>query len=204
MPDLIRTLKDIPVTLVIMGIMMVTSIAAFRKHDFYLKMILHPNSIVKRGEYYRLATSDFVHNDPMHLLINEVMAFFVCGQLEGFLNTAEDHGSLIFLLIYLLSHFAGVLLVTWRHRNSYVYSSAGASGSILGCMMSFMIIRPDFIAFYLPGAGGIKNIFAGFILIAGLIVYQWRSRNQMMDHELHFYSALGGITATLAIFPEVL
>jgi membrane associated rhomboid family serine protease len=204
MPDLIRTLTNIPVTLSIMGLMMVTSIAAFRKRDFYLKMILHPNSIIIRKEYYRLATSDFVHNDPMHLVINEVMAFFICGQLEGFLNARRNYGSLIFLLIYLLSHFSGVLLVTWRHRNSYAYSSAGASGSILGCMLSFMMLSPDFIAFYLPIAGGVKNIFAGLIVIAGLIVYQWRYANQMMDHELHFFSALGGIIVTLAIFPNLL
>jgi membrane associated rhomboid family serine protease len=204
MPDFIKTLTNMPVTLVIMGLMMAGSITAFLKKGFYLKMILHPNSIAKRKEYHRLVSSDFVHNDAMHLLLNEVMAFFVCGQLEGFLNGRQDYGSLIFLLIYALSHFAGVLLVTWRHRNDYAYSSAGASGSLLGCMMSFMIIRPDFIAFYLPGAGGVKNIFAGLIVIAGLIVYRQRSRNQMMDHELHFYSALGGIIATLAIFPHIL
>ena len=201
MPDLISVFTNMPVTWIIMTFMMMISITAFRKRNFYFKMILHPGSIVKRGEYYRLATFDFVHNDWMHLLINEVMAYFVCGELERFLDARYEHGSLNFLLIYLASHFSAAFAVTWRYRKNYAYSSAGASGSILGCMMSFMIISPDFIAFYLPVIGGVKNIFAGLILIAGLIIYQRRSGNEMVDHELHLFGALGGIAATLIIFP---
>jgi membrane associated rhomboid family serine protease len=204
MPNLISNLTGTPGTLAILTLIVLVSVAGFKNHNLFLKLILHPNGIFKRKEYYRLFTSDFVHNDLMHLLINVVTGFFVCGELEAFLNTRSGHGTIIFIAIYIASHFAGALTVTWLNRKKFEYSSAGASGSILGCMLSFMILNPNYIAFYLPVVGGLKNVYAGLLLIAGLIVYQRRTGNPMMDHELHFFSALGGIGVTLLLFPDLI
>jgi membrane associated rhomboid family serine protease len=204
MPDRISIFADRPVTISISLAMTLTSLAAFRNRDLYHKWILHPHSIFKRKEIFRLLTSGFVHNDLVHLLINCVMVFFICGELEHFLRARSGSGSLLFLTLYAVSHFTGALTVTWKNRRNFDYSSAGASGSILGCMMSFMILAPKFTAFYLPVLDGVENQYAALILIVGLIVYRWRSGNELMDNELHFYSALGGIAATFVLFPHLL
>jgi membrane associated rhomboid family serine protease len=196
--------QTMPATLLLMSAMLLCSLMGFRNNVLYLKMIHHPASMTRDKEYYRLLSSDFVHNDYIHLLVNEAMAFFICGNLEEILKMESVYGSIEFMFIYLFSHFSGIFVTTLRHVHHFHYSSAGASGSILGCMMGFMILRPNFIGFYLPVVGGVKNIYVGLIVIMGLIIYQRRTGNPVMDNELHFYSALGGIVATFILFPHLL
>lgn len=201
--NLIIQTTTMPVTLGIMAIILIVSLAGLKKQSFYRRLVHHPSGMIRNRQYYRLLTFDFVHNDMVHLLVNEGMAYFLCGSLEDFLNGRSAYGSIQFLAVYLISHFTGALVTTLRHRKHFDYSSAGASGSILGCMMSYMILAPDHTAFYLPVTGGVKNIYAGLIVITGLIFYQRRTDNDMMDHELHFYSTLGGIIATVILFPQL-
>ena len=197
-------LHDAPVSFVLMMLIFIFSCIAFYSQSFFMKMILHPYSVVKDKEYYRLFTSDFVHNDFMHLLLNEIMLYLICVNLEESLRMQSIYGSWQFLFIYLFSFFSGVFVTTIRHRKQFDYSSAGASGSIMGCMMSFMILKPNYIALYLPVIGGLKNIWTALIFILIMIWYQRKKNNQLMNHELHFFGALGGILATLILFPQLL
>lgn len=199
----LSAISDMPVTVTMMIIMVLTSIAGFFNKAFLIKLIHHPVSMISGREYCRVLTSDLVHNDPIHLVVNEGMMLFICGTLETYLRAGSSYGSMIFAGIYLTSHLAGILATTIRHRRNFEYSSAGASGSICGCMMCFMILQPKVIAFYLPVVGGVTNLYAGLIVFAGLIIYQRRTKNELMDHELHFYSAVGGIIATVLIFNKL-
>lgn len=87
-------------------------------------MILHPCSIVRQKEYYRLFTADLVHNDVLHLALNEIMLFVFCSRLEAFTGSAK------FVFVYFLSYFAGVVITTVRHRNQFKFSSAGLPGAL--------------------------------------------------------------------------
>lgn len=196
--------SSMPVTVVMMAVMLIAGVTGFRNRAFFMKLIHHPFSMINGREYFRALTSDLIHNDPVHLLVNECMMFFICGTLEAYLRKVTHYGSLIFTLIYVVSHMTGILVTTVRHRSDFEYSSAGASGSICGCMMAFMILQPKSTAFYLPVAGGVPNLYAGLIVFAGLIIYQRRTANELMDHELHFYSAIGGVVITLAIFNSLI
>jgi len=204
MPDLISLFDQRPVTMVILVLIVATSLFAFRSQGLYYRLILHPYGIVKRREYIRVLSSGLVHNDLPHLVVNSVLLVFLCGELEVYLNGHSRYGELFFGCIFLASQLSGALVVTWVNRNKGAYTSAGASGSILGCMMGFMIIAPDHIGLYLPVIGAVKNLYTALILICGLIVYQWRSGNELLDNELHFYSALGGIGAAMAIQSQLL
>jgi membrane associated rhomboid family serine protease len=201
MVNLFRLIKENnPVTYLLMLIMALFSGISFYSESFFLKMILHPFSIVKKREYYRLITADLVHNNLMHLLLNEVMLFFVCGSLEKELRSSSEYGSEQYMFIYLLSLFAGTVVTTMIRKNEFGFSSAGTSGSILGCLFSLMIIKPNDIAFYLPFFGGLKNRYTALMFIIILIWHQQRKDNKYMSHELHFFGALGGILATLLLF----
>jgi membrane associated rhomboid family serine protease len=194
--------RSAAISLLIVNVLL--SFSAFKRRNLYLKWILHPHSIIKRNEYYRLLTSCFVHNDAGHLVINGAMIALICGEFEHFLQTRSAFGMLNFLSIYLISHLIGTIAVILSNYRNYGYSSAGASGSILGCIMGFTILAPDYIAFYLPYFGGVKNQYASLFVIIGLIIYKWRSGNEFLDHQLHFFSALGGVAATLAFFPGII
>lgn len=193
-----------PVSYLLMLVIFISSCYSFYDKDFSLKLILHPFGILKRKEYYRLFTSDFVHNDFGHLVMNEIMLYLICVNLEECFNAQSQFGSAQFILIYMISNLTGVLVTTLRHWRDFSYSSAGASGSVLGCMMSFMILKPDYIGLYVPVFGGVKNIYMALAFIIVLIVYQHRTKNKLMNNELHFYSALGGIIATILLFPKVI
>jgi hypothetical protein len=132
------------------------------------------------------------------------MLYISCSRLEYYLNTKSVHGIAEFLWIYLCSYFTGVIVTTVWHRNDFYFSTAGASGSIMGCLFGFIILEPNLSAFYLPGLGMIKNIYGGLMYILIIIWYQRKSENRMANHELHFFSSLGGIAATLVLYPHSL
>lgn len=199
MPNLIKIIANIPVTVSLVLTNIAVSLLAFSSRDRYLKWVLHPYSVIKSREYFRIFTSGFVHNDIIHLLINSAMIALICGELESFLHDLFPFGSLLFMGIYLISHVTGAAVVIWSNHRNFDHSSAGASGSILGCIMGFTILAPDYIAFYLPEIGAVKNLYAALVVIVGLIVYKWRSGNEMVDHEMHFFSALGGISGAVAL-----
>jgi membrane associated rhomboid family serine protease len=193
-----------PVTFFIMVTIFLFSTVSLYRPSFFMKLLLHPYSIFKEKEYYRIITADLVHNDLTHLALNEFMLYLCCANLEEFLRKRSACGSWQFLLIYLSSYFAGIIVATIRHRNDFSYSSAGASGSIMGCMFSFMLVDPNFIAFYLPVIGGLKNKYDALLYILILMWYQRRSKNELSNHELHFFGAIGGILATLLLFPDMI
>jgi len=204
-PTLLQQLiTDSPVCLSIMITIFVVSVISFIKRSLFLKLILHPYSIVKEHQYYRIITADLVHNDFLHLLLNEFMLITFCANLEQFLRSKTSYGSLGFLVIYLLSCFSGAIAATIRHRKDFDYSSAGASGSIMGCMFSYIILQPNIIAYYVPGIGAVKNIHGGLLFIIALIIYQRRSKNTFASHEVHFFGALGGIVTTIILFRGLL
>jgi hypothetical protein len=67
-----------------------------------------------------------------------------------------------------------------------------------------MIIDPNGTALNFSFVGGIKNIYTGLIYILLLIYYKWKKGNEMINHEIHFYGALGGIIAACIVCPSML
>ncbi|MBS7565547.1 rhomboid family intramembrane serine protease [Mucilaginibacter sp. Bleaf8] len=192
--------SGMPVTLLIMAAVSMNSGTGLLAPSYFMKLFLHPVSVWRNQEYYRWLTADLVHNDVVHLVLNEFLLYFVCGTLERYLRATVHAGSLKYAVIYLSSMLTGSALVTVINRKDFEYSSAGASGSIVGCMFSYMLLQPHEPGFFLPGLGAVNNMFSALIVIIGLIVYQVRSKNPMINHELHFFGALGGMAATLLLF----
>jgi membrane associated rhomboid family serine protease len=204
MDKITLSLIGAPVAYLIMIVAGTCSLIGFFKQSFFLGMILHPSSVVKQKQYYRLISADFVHNDFSHLLFNEISLFLFCTTLEEYLNKHSPNGNWQFLFIYCFSQVAGAGITTLRHRNDFNFSSAGASGSILGCLMSFMILQPNKTGLFIPGVGGIKNLYIALFYILALILFQRKTNNKLLNHELHFWGAIGGIIATYILFPQIL
>lgn len=120
--------------------------------------------VLENGEYYRLFTSMFLHFGFTHLMNNMVMLFFLGSILE------EEAGRWRYLLIYLLSGFAGNVLsaVTELKTGSYAVS-AGASGAVFGVIggLIFIVIRNHGKLGRLRGRGllfmAACSIYHGFI-----------------------------------------
>lgn len=182
-----------PYTFVLLLLILACSLVSLASKWFFMRLILHPYSIAHSRQYYRLLTTDLVHNDVLHLGLNLFLAYLACAGLEEAIGAK-------FLLIYLISNLTGTVIMTLRHRNDFNWSAAGASGSILGCLMSLMILKPQEIGFYLPGIGGVKNAYVAFLYLAVLTWQQQKRNDPLISHGLHFYGALGGIAGTYLLF----
>lgn len=193
-----------PVTYVLLILILgLTVTATISKHLFF-KLILHPVSVFRKKEYYRLLSSDFVHNDAGHFLLNAFMLYAFGSDLEEHLRKHSNTGSSEFLFIYLFSLLTANLVTAISHRKDFKYSSAGASGSIMGCVFAFMLIDPNGTALNFAVIGPVKNIYTGVIYFVALGIYKWKRKNDLINHELHFYGALGGLVAALILFPNLL
>ncbi|QEM16335.1 rhomboid family intramembrane serine protease [Mucilaginibacter sp. P4] len=158
-----------PITISIMILIMVTSVIGFINPIIKINLMLHPFSIYHHKQFYRLFTADLVHNDPVHLIINEAVIFFACGSLETYLHQHSASGSFLYLFIYLVSMLGGSVAIAIRHYKDFDYSSSGASGSAIGVMFGYMILQPHVIAFYLPVIGVLKISTGLFVLLSGLL-----------------------------------
>lgn len=193
-----------PVTYILMLIVFMVSVCGFLNKKLFYRLILHPQSVIRDKQYYRVLTADLANADLMHLLLNEFMLFVFCTNLEYTLGTKSPYGSLEFLTIYASGLLLASAIIIARHYKEFGYSTTGTSGSIMGCMFGFMLVAPNYIVSHLPVIGQVKNIYGGLVYIVVLILYQRRKKEELINNEYHFYGAIGGIIATLILHPEIL
>jgi membrane associated rhomboid family serine protease len=87
------------------------------------------NSLIERGQLWRLATASVLHANPMHLMIN-------CYSLNSIGPTAESLGGpKRFLAVYLTSAVASSAMSYWFNKAP----SVGASGAIFGLVGSVAV-----------------------------------------------------------------
>lgn len=193
-----------PATFFLSAVVLLMTILGQQNKKAFFAFILHPVSVVHDRQIYRLFTADLVNADWLHLILNEFMLYVFCSDLEENLRTRSVHGTADFIMIYALSLCTSAGIITWRHRHDSNYSTTGTSGSIMGCMFSFMLLAPNYIVYHLPHNIPVKNVFAGLLYIVLLIIVGRRSKNSSINHEIHFWGAIGGLAGTIVLFPEIL
>ena len=141
-------------------------------------------SYTKRGEYYRLFTSIFLHAGIIHLLCNMYSLYVVGPQTESF------YGKLKYLFIFVFSGISGNLLSTAFSGNSAV--GIGASGAIFGLLGAILyfgyhyrvylgnVLKSQIIPII------VLNLFMGF-MISGI------------DNFAHIGGLIGGVFASQAV-----
>ena len=120
--------KKIVITKILIGINIFVYILALLlyflgKVDLYNMLCLN-RIAVKNGEWYRLITSGFLHQNIMHLICNMYSLYVIGTQLENFIGKKR------FTLAYFISMVIGSLLSCVLTS----YSSLGASGAIFGLL----------------------------------------------------------------------
>jgi membrane associated rhomboid family serine protease len=90
--------------------------------------------LVNDGEVWRLLTSGFLHADPIHLLLNMVVLYFLGQLLEPAL------GHVKFAALYTASLLAGSLGVMLLEPGS---AAVGASGAVFGLMGATFVVMRD-------------------------------------------------------------
>lgn len=91
-----------------------------------------PPQGVAEGQWYRLVTSMFLHQEVWHIAFNMLGLWWLGGPLEAALGRAR------YLALYLLSGLAGSALTYWLAAPNQ--PSLGASGAIFGLLGATVVL----------------------------------------------------------------
>ena len=189
------------ITISIIAITGIISLAGFRNGKIVDELIFWPPAINKKFQYYRFITCGLIHADLMHLLFNMITLYFF-----GRIMEAHYQGELGLQPYYYLALYIGALIVSniptyLKHRTDYDYRSLGASGAVSAVLFSFILLRPwqqiIVLVFPVPAI-----VYGGLFLIYS--AYMSRKGGDHINHDAHFYGALFGIIFTIAVSPDVI
>ncbi|MEA3477005.1 MAG: rhomboid family intramembrane serine protease [Bacteroidota bacterium] len=194
------------ITLIIVLITVLTSMAAFRRRELFYKLDLSPTRIVHKKEYYRIFSHAFLHADYFHLGINMLVFYSFGNYIEQAFSELEAAG-LIFSgpFFYVLLYMASVALASSttiiRYRDNETYSAVGASGAVSAIVFTYIFFAPlEKIYFYmvLP----IPGILFGVLYLI-YSSYMSRRRSDNINHAAHFWGAVVGFVFPILLKPSL-
>ncbi len=185
--------ENITITLIIIIITVLVSIAGFRSEKVIDDLIFYPPAITEKKQYYRFITCGFIHADIGHLFFN-MYAFYLFGNIteEIFLAIFGDYAKLLYIIMYLLALIACLIPSFQKNRNNPNYRSLGASGAVSAVVFAYIMFNP---------IGGVGLIFIpvfipGFLFGIIYLVVSWlldRKGGGRINHSAHIWGALFGI-----------
>ncbi len=194
------------ITLIIVILTVLVSVAAFRKPSLLNRFDLSPFDIAQNKEYYRIFTHAFLHTDYMHLGINMLVLYSFGSGIEQIFGNLEDQGIIFsgpffYILLYVASVALASLSTIIKYRASRGYSAVGASGAVSAVVFTFIFFAPlQKIYFYMvlpiPGI-----IFGVLYLIYSS--YMGRRNKDNINHAAHFWGAVVGFLFPILLEPEL-
>lgn len=140
---------------------------------------------IKRGQWFRMFTSMFLHFGFLHLICNMYSLYNLGPGLEYFMGVP------LFLLLYVVSGLCGNLLSYIKDCRTGRYSlSAGASGAIFGLLGAYLLIA------ILPGYGGVSLYGILHVLVINAV---YTVSNRSINAMAHLGGLIGGIITMFLI-----
>src|ERR1700752_5030542 len=119
------------ITLIIIAVTVVVSIAAMDNMTLKNKLMFNAYMINHRKEWYRFFSNGLIHADWIHLLFN-MYALWMFGKgveaMYGFENVYGGKGTLFFVLLYVGGLVMSSLYSYEKNKDNIYYNSLGASG----------------------------------------------------------------------------
>lgn len=191
-------------TLAIIIITALVSIAAFNNHDTFNLLKFNAWLIKDKNQSWRFFTYAFVHAGWFHLLIN----MFV---LWSFGRLVEQSFTMIFgfskgLLYYLLLYVGGIIFATLldfgKHKNDPFYDAVGASGAVSAVLFSSIILAPDNTLIVFPIPIPLPAYIFGILYLI-YSAYMGKQAKDNIGHNAHFFGAIFGIFFTIILKPAL-
>ena len=173
-----------PATYILIGInLLLFSAESMRggslNREVALKFGAQYTPYIRRGEWYRLFTSMFLHFGFLHLMCNMYSLYNLGPALERFL------GIPVFLFLYLVSGLAGnILTYISELRTGRRSVSIGASGAVFGLLGAYLVIA------LWPGYGGV-SLYSVLQVLAINLLYTFS--NKRINARAHVGGLIGGI-----------
>ncbi len=190
------------VTLVIVIITSVISIAAFSNKTLFARLQFNPYQVWHRKEWYRLITHGFLHADWTHLIINMLVLYSFGNTIESAFHimaaeTWMKFPMLWYVIFYLLSLIISSLTTLHKHKNDVWYNSVGASGAVSAVLFCSIFFDPNMtllFMFVIP----IKAYFFGPLYLL-YSYYSSRRANDNINHDAHLLGAVFGFLFPMMI-----
>lgn len=198
----IRYFCSMSLTIIIIIVTCLVSIAAFRNEDLMDKLLLWPAHMKSPKEIYRLLTAGFVHADYVHLGFNMVTFYFFGDILQSFFAQILGRGVAPFSFLFLyLSAIVVSCVPSWiKKRNDPGYRSLGASGGVSAIVFAMIYLAP-WSKLYLFFAIGIPSIIFA-VLYLGYTAYMARTGRGYVNHDAHLWGSIYGIVFMLFVDPS--
>ncbi len=182
------------VTIALLAANIAISIAAFSNPRLLDRMLFHVGAMRRRGEWYRMFSSGFIHANPAHLFMNMITLFFFGPALELAL------GSVNFAMIYFLSLLAGSAWSLMENYRDLDYRALGASGAISGVTVSFAMFAPFVMmfVFFIP----MPAIVFAIVYILFSAYASSSGRSDGIGHGAHLGGALMGVVLVCIFWPQ--
>jgi len=185
-------------TLIIVILTSLISIAAFRSDELMSRLLFNPYKVYHKKEYYRLITHGFVHADWYHLIINMFVLYSFGIAVESYFSQLEGAGIIRYpILNYFLLYFIAILISSfttlWKHKDHTWYNSVGASGAVSAVVFTSIFFGPmnRLLFYFIP----LPGILGGVIYLV-YSHYMSRRGKDNINHDAHFIGAVFGF-----IFP---
>lgn len=194
------------ITLIIVIITVLTSVAAFRRRELFYKFDLSPFQIVHKKEYYRIFTHAFLHADYFHLGINMLVLYSFGHYIEQVFSEMEAAGLIFsgpffFILLYVSGIALSSVTTVARYRDIESYSAVGASGAVSAIVFTYIFFAPlEKILFYmvLP----IPGIVFGVLYLV-YSSYMGKRSSDNINHSAHFWGAVVGFVFPILLEPSL-
>lgn len=185
-------------TLYIIVITAIISIAAFYKPELMDRLMFEPYMVKHHKQWYRYITCGFIHADLVHLAVNMYTLYLFGEAIEFYYGAAFGKNAwLMYALLYLTSIFAANVSTYMKYQDVPSYRSLGASGATSAIVFTAILFEPVNLRIWgLPG----------FLVGIGYLAYSYyagRKGGDNINHEAHFYGAIYGILFTIVLKPEV-
>lgn len=193
--------EDNLITFLLIAIISAVSLYALRNKNVFHQLVFHPVSVIHKKEYYRIVSSALVHNNLLHLGLNIFLLYVFCTGIEESIPRSERFH--LFLII-INSLLGGNLLSFIVYRRNVEYSSAGASGIVIGCISSYMIFHPFDKHLSIPLLDEIPNIYSMPAFLIIMLAYSKKFNRGEIDYSVHFGGGFGGIVTTVLMWPDLI
>ncbi len=191
-------------TLAIIFITVLVSIAAFSNRDTLNSLKFNAWLIKEKKQTWRFFTYGFVHAGWFHLIIN----MFV---LWSFGRLVEDSFRLIFgfpkgLLNFGLLYLGGIIFATLfdfgKQKNNPYYDAVGASGAVAAVVFASILLAPMNRLLIFPIPFPVPAFIFGILYLI-YSAYMGKRGNDNIGHNAHFMGAVFGLIFTLLLEPSL-
>ncbi len=183
------------ITLIIIVITLLATVAAFNNDTLMNKLILWPRYMNTPEEYHRFLSSGFIHADWNHLIFN-MYTFYFFGQ---YVEEAMIGNGLRFALLYVSAIIISSIPSFLKNRNNSYYRSLGASGGVSAVVFFFIYYAPwsRLNLFFFLSMPSI--VFAvAYLVYSAVMAKQGRDN---VNHDAHMWGSLYGMLFAFLLDP---